>query len=577
METIVFHSIKGGAGRSLSLLNIASLLAKAEKTVLVLDWDYLAPGLHLKWNSAKPKELIELDCGKEGYTEYLQKFSPEDRCDQSKESQRSRRKWLFNHLSKCSNHLYFLHCGNELSKNYWDYIETYKFQSLFYFEEEQLKGLSRQSFPEGREVLNIQAFLEDLEIIKSLLPGGRQFDYFLVDCKSSYDPAKVIINIWADKIAHFLPYNPEGIFYENRFYHAVQRYFKNIYSNSELNKSADYFVVIARTDDYEIETHEQVIRDAGNNNKVRYIEYEQSLRQRASETGLRFNENNIVRLPECHELRMDQEKILLALEHLPNDNYTNTTKWWLLSHGYIELIAKLTRSSLAAMPSKLPNDTDKSHHVAERFAENWWYSLAGFDGSKRIVSKVFERNSAMGNLINSSDNQPNIAFRVDTLRLLLYCVYEQLEIKNISKDDAKQIFLIAGYKCGEGFATEFTPALENKLSISDGKVKANLEKYIEEWANFDSNTGFGNIELLSISFEPLEIKLAVTGGAFHQEDEINSDIPAEINTILTSFFCGYASGVLSHFHDAKIAIEATGKSESQGAKSSCYLYTAFVE
>ena len=577
METIVFHSIKGGAGRSLSLLNIASLLAKAEKTVLVLDWDYLAPGLHLKWNSAKPKELIELDCGKEGYTEYLQKFSPEDRCEQSKESQMARRKWLFNHLSKCSNHLYFLHCGNELSRNYWDYIETFKFQSLFYFEEEQLKGLSRQSFPEGRELLNIQAFLEDLEIMKTLLPGDKQFDYLLVDCKSVCASAKVIINLWADKIAHFLPYNPEGIFYENRFYHAVQKYFKNTYSNSELNKSADYFVVIARTDDYEIQAHEQIIRDAGNNNKVRYIEYEQSLRQRTSETGLRFSKDNIIRLPECHALRMDKEKILLAPEHSHNDSYTNTAKWWLLSHGYIELIAKLTRNSLAAMPSKLPNDTDKSYHVADHLTESWLYDLAGFDEGQRIVSKVFERNSFMGNLINSADNKPNIAFRVETLRLLLRHVHEQFEQKNINNEDDKQIFLMAGYKCGESFATEFLPTLENKLSISDGKGKANLEKYIEEWANFDSNTGFGNIELLSFSFEPLEIKLAVIGGAFHQGDEISSDMPAEINTILTSFFCGYASGVLSYFHNAKIAIEATGKSENQGAKSSCYLYTAFVE
>jgi len=40
-----FYSFKGGAGRSMALANVAALLAKRGKSVLVVDWDLEAPGL----------------------------------------------------------------------------------------------------------------------------------------------------------------------------------------------------------------------------------------------------------------------------------------------------------------------------------------------------------------------------------------------------------------------------------------------------------------------------------------------------------------------------------------------------
>ena len=45
-EVITFYSYKGGTGRSMTLANIAGLLAQEGKRVLVVDWDLEAPGLH---------------------------------------------------------------------------------------------------------------------------------------------------------------------------------------------------------------------------------------------------------------------------------------------------------------------------------------------------------------------------------------------------------------------------------------------------------------------------------------------------------------------------------------------------
>ena len=43
---ITFYSYKGGTGRSMSLANVAWLLAMNNQRVLVVDWDLEAPGLH---------------------------------------------------------------------------------------------------------------------------------------------------------------------------------------------------------------------------------------------------------------------------------------------------------------------------------------------------------------------------------------------------------------------------------------------------------------------------------------------------------------------------------------------------
>ena len=46
MSSIVtFYSYKGGVGRSMALANIAVLLARRGLKVLMVDWDFEAPGL----------------------------------------------------------------------------------------------------------------------------------------------------------------------------------------------------------------------------------------------------------------------------------------------------------------------------------------------------------------------------------------------------------------------------------------------------------------------------------------------------------------------------------------------------
>lgn len=56
---ITFYSYKGGTGRSMALANVACLLARQQKRVLMIDWDLDAPGLHRFFH----KQLRSLGAG----------------------------------------------------------------------------------------------------------------------------------------------------------------------------------------------------------------------------------------------------------------------------------------------------------------------------------------------------------------------------------------------------------------------------------------------------------------------------------------------------------------------------------
>lgn len=59
-KVITFYSYKGGVGRSMSLVNIACLMAKQKKKVLLVDWDLEAPGLHTFFDDTIKKEDLGL-------------------------------------------------------------------------------------------------------------------------------------------------------------------------------------------------------------------------------------------------------------------------------------------------------------------------------------------------------------------------------------------------------------------------------------------------------------------------------------------------------------------------------------
>src|ERR1700745_855625 len=52
---VTFYSWKGGVGRTMALANTAVQLARAGRSVMMVDWDLEAPGLD--WYFTRPGEL----------------------------------------------------------------------------------------------------------------------------------------------------------------------------------------------------------------------------------------------------------------------------------------------------------------------------------------------------------------------------------------------------------------------------------------------------------------------------------------------------------------------------------------
>lgn len=59
-KSITFYSYKGGVGRSMTLINVACLLAKKGKKILMIDWDLEAPGLESYFNGEVKKSDLGL-------------------------------------------------------------------------------------------------------------------------------------------------------------------------------------------------------------------------------------------------------------------------------------------------------------------------------------------------------------------------------------------------------------------------------------------------------------------------------------------------------------------------------------
>jgi hypothetical protein len=73
-QIITFYSYKGGTGRSMTLANVAWILASNGYRVLTLDWDLEAPGLHRYFHPfLLDKELTSTD----GVIDFVSQFAVE--------------------------------------------------------------------------------------------------------------------------------------------------------------------------------------------------------------------------------------------------------------------------------------------------------------------------------------------------------------------------------------------------------------------------------------------------------------------------------------------------------------------
>ena len=75
-----FYSFKGGSGRTMALANVAALMAKWGRSVLVVDWDLEAPGLE-RFFAADNYEAYKLRSSNPGVIDLVSSFATQDELD----------------------------------------------------------------------------------------------------------------------------------------------------------------------------------------------------------------------------------------------------------------------------------------------------------------------------------------------------------------------------------------------------------------------------------------------------------------------------------------------------------------
>ncbi|WP_428067463.1 KGGVGR-motif variant AAA ATPase [Chryseobacterium gambrini] len=180
MKTITFYSYKGGVGRSLALVNIATRLSEFGKKVCVLDFDLEAPGLHLKF----PVNRHILERNYLGIVDFVYKFANEGLLDDDI------KKYSIN-IKMSDSNFTLIPAGNTNSANYWKKLSAINWHDLIY---ENPNGLS--------------FFLK----IKELIEEQINPDFLLIDSRTGIsETSGLSLSVLADEVVILAANNKENL------------------------------------------------------------------------------------------------------------------------------------------------------------------------------------------------------------------------------------------------------------------------------------------------------------------------------------------------------------------------------
>ena len=382
-----------------------------------------------------------------------------------------------------ANGIRVLQAGRVDEPEYWDFITSHSFNRQYYFAVEQLTSPAVDTLDANLPEINIAAFQQDALLLKSAYAA----DYLLIDAKTNSADAGLAAPIfWANDIAHFLPHNSEGRSY---FAH-ISLIFNNI--NQNRDQPAKIFPVITRTPETEKDriSEKFLKEEASIKGSVKfYLErYCQNFGFKDTyERQIKWWRTPII-ISECRSIE-DAERLTLRPGSSSDDHSLS------LTHDYVNLLAQVfpeleteeQKKSFAQQASKYPQLSS---------AEFAWYDWLDLDPLARIKEQVFAKHENEGLMVNS-DGEANIAFRVETLHLMLNNIVKNLlPDGDIESKKNKQLiddaFYQGGYKSGENFGAE----LIDKFFRGDLDRFSSYQERLNFWAQFDTGTGFGRIDVL---------------------------------------------------------------------------------
>ena len=182
MKTVTFYSYKGGVGRSLALVNIASRLIEFGKSVCLLDFDLEAPGLNCKFG-------YDTEQIKKGIVDYVYDFANNGTLNQDIRPYTVRiPDGTNNPMLKPS---YLIPAGNSHSQIYWKKLSAINWYDLIYENEDGI------------------AFLLDL---KEKIETQLKPDYLLIDSRTGISEISgIALSLMAEEVVVLAANNKENL------------------------------------------------------------------------------------------------------------------------------------------------------------------------------------------------------------------------------------------------------------------------------------------------------------------------------------------------------------------------------
>jgi len=197
MQTISFYSYKGGTGRSLALANAARYLARLKFSVVAMDLDLEAPGLHYKFSHLPDGAPLSVS---KGVVDYIASFLSE------KAPPESLLPYVIGVRVPGVDEplLRVLPAGDPLSSSYWPKLTGINWRNLFY----------------SGDPVGVPIFME----LKSRIEDELKPDFLLVDSRTGItEMGGVATTLLADKAVCVVSLARENLDGARRVLQSVQR------------------------------------------------------------------------------------------------------------------------------------------------------------------------------------------------------------------------------------------------------------------------------------------------------------------------------------------------------------------
>ncbi len=521
---MVFHSYKGGVGRTMAVLNFARALCALKKRVLVLDLDVDAPGLHLKPGilptNGDDEDPIKGTIPDRGYVDYLAHFHDGEADGWDIERGTGRWEKSVDSAKFEEDRISFLKkfCVGETNvtdptgdspfykyipagignERYWWNLSSKWFHDFF--------AVSRNEYSSNGTILlheNRLLFETEKEILRQIYDKGTE--YLLVDCKSAREYSSAPLYYWADVVVSMFPANEEGAQGACRMYSAVTQ------ASSSINRQVRVLPVICRVrtgfDVKSLLSGESNANNPSTNFGERVRKLRGKIKERAPLAGaesLPFNdyrssggepdlflsESDFDSISESFRVTVEESMIVAHQDQ----EFVHGISW---HHQIIEDHGRLySRIFRALSELGLSDDSDqqlgRETKIGTVRTAPQWVKVLIIDGSepRRDISLHMNR---LGQAINA-DGEFNVLLRTETVRLIFSSLAKYLTQLNVKSKQTRRVFRKTGRKVGLSFGEQIIGVGNHPYA----KIVDPGDDYrtcITKWCKYDSDdAGFGILE-----------------------------------------------------------------------------------